>query len=122
MKRKFLSVKISGLVITKTELFYEGSITIDSKIIKSAGIKPYEWVHVLNLNNGERLETYVIEGEEGSGIVCLNGPAARRGFAGDNIIVITTVYLEPDEIKSHIIRKVSVSNNNRTIEVKEEKL
>ena len=79
--------KIHRAKITEANLYYEGSITIDEKIMKAAGILPYEQVMVSNLNNGERFETYVISGKSGSGEICLNGPTARKGVAGDKVIV-----------------------------------
>lgn len=97
MLRTILKSKISGLKITKTELFYEGSITIDKEILKSANILPGEKVEVLNLNNGERAETYAIEGEKGE--VCLNGPLARKGAIGDEIIVLAYCLVDEEEIK-----------------------
>jgi len=71
--------KIADACITQAELFYEGSITIDETLLKAVGILPWEKVEVLNLNNGSRIETYAIAGEAGSGVMCLNGPAARSG-------------------------------------------
>ena len=75
--------KITPATVTQTELWYEGSITVDADLIEAAGLVPYEQVHVLNINNGERIITYVIEGTRGSGIICLNGPSARAAVVGD---------------------------------------
>ena len=88
MERFLLKGKIHNAVITGTRLDYEGSVTVDSAVLESAGISAYEMVHVLNLNNGQRAETYAIEGKRGSGTVELNGPAARLGQAGDPVVIL----------------------------------
>ena len=82
-----LRSKIHRATITQAELEYEGSITIDQTLIEAAGMLPYEQVMISNLNNGERFETYIIAGKRGSGIVCLNGPTARKGMVGDRVII-----------------------------------
>lgn len=87
--------KIAFAKITQKNLFYEGSITIDEALMKQAGIHVNEKVQVVNLNNGERLETYVIKGEPGSGIIGLNGPAARKGEIGDEIFIISYAWIDP---------------------------
>ena len=87
--RIMLKSKVSGATITDAHLYYKGSITLDEEVMGSAGLREHERVDVLNLNNGARLQTYVIKGEKGSGIVCLNGPAARYGYKGDKIIIIS---------------------------------
>lgn len=89
MARTFIRSKIQKATVTQTDLDYEGSITLDSNLMKAADIEPFEQVHVLNLNNGNRLETYAIKGKAGSGVVCLNGAAARHAERGDLIIVLT---------------------------------
>jgi aspartate 1-decarboxylase len=89
MARVFLKSKIHQATVTQTDLRYEGSITLDPKLMRAADIAEYEQVHVLNLNNGNRLETYAITGKANSGVVCLNGAAARHAEAGDQIIVLT---------------------------------
>lgn len=80
--------KIQGLTVTRTELYYDGSITIDNELLKHANIRPGEQVHVLNISNGARFITYTIAGEERSGEIVLNGPAARLGEVGDKLIVL----------------------------------
>ena len=87
-----LKSKIGHATITKAELHYEGSITIDTDLIKAAGLIPGEKVHVLNENTGSRIETYVIAGKPGSGEICLNGPAARTGFVGDMLIILSYAF------------------------------
>jgi aspartate 1-decarboxylase len=89
MARIFVRSKIHHATVTQTDLEYEGSITLDSKLMAAANIAPYEQVHVLNLNNGNRLETYAIPGKANSGMVCLNGAAARHATIGDKIIILT---------------------------------
>ncbi len=94
-----LKSKIGHARVTQAELHYEGSITIDSNVLKAAGMIPGEKVHVLNENTGSRLETYTIAGDPGSGVICLNGPAARHGFVGDKLIILSYAYAEPEEAK-----------------------
>ena len=84
-----LKSKIGHATVTKAELHYEGSRTIDAGILKAAGTIPGEKVHVLNENTGSRIETYIIAGQPGSGEICLNGPAARHGFVGDQLIILS---------------------------------
>ena len=94
-----LKSKIGHATITQAELKYEGSITVDSDILKAANLIPGEKVHVLNENNGNRLETYLIAGDPGSGVICLNGPAARHGYVGDRLIILSYCSLEFSEAK-----------------------
>ncbi|MCD6521769.1 aspartate 1-decarboxylase [Candidatus Calescamantes bacterium] len=119
MLRRFLRVKIKGARVTDTQLFYEGSITLDEEIVEKAGLLPGEEVLVLNLNNGERFTTYVIKGEKGSGVVCLNGPAARLGYPGDELIILCFAYLDEEEIKAHSTRFVTLNEQNKVVEVKD---
>jgi aspartate 1-decarboxylase len=81
--------KIHRATITQADLNYEGSLTISAELMREANILPYEMVHIYNISNGERFETYAIEGEENSGIICLNGAAAHKGTPGDLIIITT---------------------------------
>ena len=92
-----LKSKIHRVKITEAELHYVGSITIDEDLMDSANIIENEKVQIVNINNGERLETYVIKGERGSGIVCLNGPAARKAQVGDIVIVLSYASVTPEE-------------------------
>ncbi|MGB9357876.1 MAG: aspartate 1-decarboxylase [Acidimicrobiia bacterium] len=87
--RQFLRSKIHRATITRTDLHYEGSLTLDRDLMDAASIAEYEVIHVVNVNNGERLTTYAIEGERGSGVVGLNGAAARLGMPGDLVIIMT---------------------------------
>ena len=90
--------KIHRATVTEANLNYEGSLTIDEDLMDAAGIVAYEKVSVVNINNGQRFETYVIRGERGSGVICLNGAAARLGHTGDLVIIITYAYAEPDQV------------------------
>ena len=92
-----LKSKISYATITHTELYYVGSITIDEDLMDEANIRENERVQVVNLNNGERLETYVIKGERGSNTFALNGPAARKGVIGDNVFILTYAQIDSTE-------------------------
>jgi len=92
--------KIHRVSITGADLHYIGSITIDEDLMDAANLIENEKVHVLNLNNGERFETYVITGDRGSGEICLNGAAARKVIVGDIIIIMAFAYMDPQEAKS----------------------
>jgi aspartate 1-decarboxylase len=94
-----LKSKIGHATVTQAELKYEGSITIDAEILKAASLIPGEKVHVLNENTGTRIETYIIAGQPGSGVICLNGPAARHGYVGDRLIILSYGLLEVNEAK-----------------------
>ena len=99
MQIEVLKSKIHRAVITEANLNYVGSITIDEDLVDAANIIENEKVQVVNVNNGERLETYVIRGKRGSGICCLNGPAARKGMVGDIVVIISYASMDPDEAK-----------------------
>jgi len=114
--------KIHRVTVTDANLNYEGSITIDEKLLNAANILPYEKVQVVNLNNGERFETYVLVGKTGSGIICLNGPAARLGQKGDLLIVISYCHLESGEARKHKPNIVYVNNKNRIMKNESHKL
>lgn len=101
MTIEVLKSKIHRVKITRAELHYVGSITIDEDLMDAAAIFENEKVQVVNINNGERLETYVIKGERGSGQICLNGPAARKAQVGDIIIIISYASMTPNEAKKH---------------------
>jgi aspartate 1-decarboxylase len=105
--------KIHKAKVTQARLDYQGSITIDSRIMEQAGIVPYQKVQVVNLNNGERFDTYVIKGKAGSGTICLNGPAARLGQVGDEIIIIGYAQVEIEKAKSLKPKIVYLNSKNR---------
>ncbi|MBN2325682.1 MAG: aspartate 1-decarboxylase [Candidatus Omnitrophica bacterium] len=113
MKRIMLKSKIHRALLTGTELDYEGSISIDSLLLKEADLLPGEQVHVLNLNNGSRITTYIIEALAESGTMMLNGPAARLGAIGDPIIVLSYCEMTEEEARSIEPRIVLVDQNNR---------
>lgn len=108
---EFCQSKIARARITEAQLLYEGSITIDAKILEAAQIVPGQKVHVLNLNNGERFETYAISGQ--SGQICLNGPAARLGLVGDEIHILSYALLEPQEAKKSSVKVIHLDKNNK---------
>ena len=109
----FCKAKISNARVSAAELYYEGSITIDEDIIQAVGILPGEKVEIFNVNNGARLETYVIAGKPGSGQFCLNGPAARMGYVGDKLIIVSYALVTPDEAKAMKIRTVYLTDDNK---------
>ncbi len=109
--------KLHRLHVTEADLYYEGSITLDEALLDAAGILPYEKVQVVNVNNGSRLETYTIPGARNSGIVCLNGPAARLAAKGDEVIVISYAQMSAEEAKEHRPRVVLVDENNVPTEI-----
>lgn len=108
-----LKSKLHRLRITQVDLDYVGSLTLDRDLIDAAGLLPFEKIHVLNVNNGSRIETYVIEGPRGSGIVGLNGPAARTGLVGDIIIVLAYAWLDEAAARTHQPRIVFPKEGNR---------
>ncbi|MBS1951876.1 MAG: Aspartate 1-decarboxylase [Cytophagales bacterium] len=99
MRIEVLKSKIHRVKITQAELHYVGSITIDETLMEAANLIEGEKVQIVNVNNGERLETYVIKGEQGSGMICLNGPAARKAQVGDVVIIISYASMEIEEAK-----------------------
>jgi len=107
--------KIHRATITEADLEYEGSITIDEDLMMAAGLYEFEKVHVLNLNTGSRIETYVIKGERGSGTICLNGAAARLGAKGDQVIIIAYCLVPQEEASSFKPRIVLVDKDNKII-------
>jgi aspartate 1-decarboxylase len=114
--------KLHHLNVTEADLYYEGSITIDQDLLDLAGLLPYEKVQVVNINNGNRLETYTIPGPRGSRIVCMNGPAARLTAVGDRVIVICYAQMTPEEARAHKPRIVVVDKSNEPIRIIEESL
>ena len=107
--------KVHRVKVTESNLEYEGSITIDTDILEKADILPYERVQVVNNNNGARFETYVIPGKKGSGIICLNGAAARLGEVGDILIVISYCEMEKEEAVEYKPKVLFVDENNKII-------
>ena len=110
--------KIHKATVTNADLNYEGSITIDKKIMEEAGIVPYEKVQVVNLNNGARFDTYVIVGKANSGIICLNGPAARLGQVGDKVIIIAYALMEEKAAKNFKPQLIYLDEKNKVVRKK----
>ena len=107
--------KIHRAVVTQARLDYMGSITIDEDLLDAAGILPGEKVQIVNNNNGERLETYTIAGERGSGVICLNGAAARKAQLGDVVIIIAYGLMDAKEAKENEPKVVMVDEHNRIV-------
>lgn len=115
MQIQVLKSKIHRAVVTQAELHYVGSITIDEALMEAANLIENEKVQVVNINNGERLETYVIKGERNTGIVCLNGPAARKAQVGDIVIVIAYALMPFEDAKQFRPITVFPDANNRVV-------
>ena len=113
MTIQMLKGKIHRAVVVQAELNYVGSITVDPKLMEAAGIYEYEKVQIVDVENGNRFETYTIEGEPGSGMICLNGAAARMVQTGDHIIIMSYCDMEPSEVKEHKPKVVFVDEKNQ---------
>ena len=112
MLRQMLKSKIHRASVTEASLYYEGSITIDIELMQAADILENEKVEVLNLNNGQRLETYAIYGKAGSGIICLNGPAARGACVGDQVVIVSYIIAEDKEAFGMTPKIIKVDGKN----------
>lgn len=117
MLQEFLFSKIHRATVTDANLNYVGSITIDEELMKAAKIKEWQKVDILDINNGERFQTYVIKGEPKTGCICLNGAAARKVQPGDKVIIIAYAYLEPKDIETHKPTIVMVDEKNKITEI-----
>ncbi|HEX7078689.1 MAG TPA: aspartate 1-decarboxylase [Candidatus Eisenbacteria bacterium] len=107
--------KIHRARVTEANLNYEGSVTVDADLLDAADILPHEQVQILNVSNGERFDTYAIRGPRGSGVICLNGPAARLAQVGDLVLIIAYALMEREELERHTPRVVQVDERNRLI-------
>ena len=116
MLREFLNSKIHRATVTDANLNYVGSITIDEDFLNLANIREWEKVEILNINNGERFQTYALKGRSGSKCFCLNGAAARKAQPGDKIIIVTYAQLSEEEIENHQPTVVLVGENNEIME------
>ena len=116
MLLEFLYSKIHRATVTDANLEYVGSITIDETLLKAANIKEWQKVEILDVNNGERFQTYVIKGEPDSGCICLNGAAARKVQKGDKVIIVTYAQMEEKEALNHKPTIVIVDDNNKIID------
>ena len=112
MFTEMLKAKLHKATITEADLSYEGSLTIDRDLMDAVGIIPFEKVKVYNINNGERFDTYAIEGPRKSGVIGLNGAAARKGMVGDSIIIVTYALVTDDELKGYHPRIALLDTNN----------
>ena len=113
MQITMLKGKIHRAVVRQAELNYVGSITVDPELMEAAGILEYELVQVVDIENGNRFETYTIAGEPGSGMICLNGAAARQVQVGDHVIIMCYCQMEPEEAKEHKPHVVFVDEQNK---------
>ena len=116
MQRTFLKTKLHRATVTDANLNYEGSISIDRKLIDAANMLPFEKVQVLNINTGERAETYLIEGEPDSGTICCNGALARMVEIGDLLIIIAYGLMDENEAKNYIPKVIHVDSQNKILE------
>lgn len=110
-----LKAKIHRAVVTQADLDYVGSVTIDTKLLRESGILEYEKVQIVDVNNGNRFETYTIAGEEGSGIVCLNGAAAKCVSVGDKVIIMAYASMTPQEAAGHRPMVLFVDDDNHIV-------
>lgn len=115
MNITLLKAKIHRAVVKQADLDYVGSITIDSELLRESGILEYEKVEIADIDNGNRFETYAIAGEAGSGIICLNGAAARCVSAGDKIIIMAYAQMSPEEAKTHKPTVLFVDQDNKIV-------
>ncbi|MDX8377782.1 MAG: aspartate 1-decarboxylase [Mariprofundales bacterium] len=113
---EMFKAKIHRATVTESELHYEGSVTVDEDLLDAANILVHEKVQVLNINNGERFETYAIKAKRGSGKICINGAGARKVQVGDLIIIIAYIYMSPEEAKKHSATVIIPDENNKIIE------
>lgn len=117
MLKEYLYGKIHRATVTEANLNYVGSITIDKALLVATGIRENQKVEILNINNGERFSTYVIEGKENSGVICLNGAAARKAEIGDKVIIVAYALLNDEEEQTHKPKIAHVDNQNKLIEL-----
>ena len=115
MNITLLKAKIHRAVVKQADLDYVGSITIDSRLLRESGILEYEKVEIADIDNGSRFETYAIAGEEGSGIICLNGAAAKCVNVGDKVIIMAYAQMTPEEAKAHKPTVIFVDDNNQIV-------
>ncbi len=116
MERIMFKSKIHRASITQADLNYEGSLTVDEELMEAANMLTYEKISIVNINNGERIETYLIAGERGSRTICLNGAAARRGAVGDRIIIISYANMTEEEAIKHKPTVVLVDEHNNIVD------
>ena len=112
MLQYMLKSKIHRATVIEADLNYEGSLTVDKDLMDAVGLYPFERVHIYNINNSERFDTYVIEGKAGSGMIGLNGAAARKGMVGDLVIIVSFALYGPDDLAGYKPRIVVVDKGN----------
>ena len=117
MTIEMLKGKIHRATVVQAELDYVGSITVDPELMEAAGIYEYELVQIVDVENGNRFETYTIAGEPGSGMICLNGAAARQVQVGDHVIIMCYCQMSPEEVKEHKPKVVFVDDENKIVKV-----
>lgn len=120
MMLNFFKAKLHRATVTEANLNYVGSITIDEELLEQANIYPNEKVQVVNNNNGARFETYVIKGERGSGVICLNGAAARLVQPGDKVIIIAYCWINEEEAKTFEPKVLILDDHNKVVSIKNE--
>ena len=113
MNLTLMKTKIHRATVTQADLAYEGSITVDAGLLREAGILPYEQVHIYDINNANRFVTYALEGPAGSGVICVNGAAARLVQPGDKVIIVAYAQMSLDESRGYKPRVILVDENNR---------
>jgi aspartate 1-decarboxylase len=118
MLREMMKSKIHMATVTETRLDYNGSLTVDRDLMDAADLLPYEKIQVVNMNSGYRMETYVIEGKRGSGVIGVNGGAARHAQVGDKVLVICYCMLEDAEARKLVPRVIFVDEKNRVVKKK----
>lgn len=121
MLTKLLKAKIHRATVTQTEVDYHGSITVDRDLLDASGLLPNEMVLVADCDNGKRFETYIIPGKRGSGVIGINGAAARLSEVGHRVIVMSFVLATPEEIRKHTVRVVIADEHNRVRETIEQR-
>lgn len=113
MRRNILKSKIQRAVVTETNIDYDGSLTVDERLLNAADMLPFEQVHVYNIANGERFVTYIIKGEEGSGVIGVNGAAVHKASVGDMLIIASYTLMEDEEISYFCPKIILVDGRNR---------
>ena len=120
MLRTMMRAKLHRATVTQVDLHYVGSITLDAELMEKLDILPNERVQVLNVNNGARLETYVVSGERGSGVVGLNGAAARLAQPGDKVLIVVYALMSEEEARNHRPKVAILDEGNRIVEIRQE--
>jgi len=118
MTRMMFKSKIHRATVTHADLHYEGSVTVDSDLLKAADILPHEWVAIWNVTNGKRIETYALPGDAGSGVICINGAAAHRFSPGDLVIIATRTEVDDALARTHVPTVVLVDAQNCIVDPK----